>query len=153
MLEDIIIGIIGIVVWQCLTHLLALLSDEDDTVIAIMAYGIWGLLHGVIYLIDSKVRLFHDRRKYNWYVFYGDVTQSTAWLHVSHFAMTPKVAKKYFVRHLQEDDEPISYSIKIVTEGKDFKSPLSPREILTKDDILCKGKEGYSKDFFKKFAE
>ncbi len=152
MLENIIIGIIGIVVWQGLTYLLLLLSDEDDTVLDIMAFGVWGLLHSGFYLVGRKVSLFHSRRKYNWYTFYGDITLPS-FVSTFQFAMTPKVAKKYFVRHLQENDEPMSYSIKIATKGKDFKSSPIPSEILTKDDIICKGKNGFSKDFFKKFAE
>lgn len=138
-----VVAVLAIIAWQLVVTIMCFITDEDEMRTAI---GFWLLPIALIYKCVSLM----VSRRYNLYQFFGVVEGRVAdydgWYH--NFYMTPKTARVY------GKDEPIkeNYSIRLLQEGKEFKSAPYKREILT-DKELEQGFDGCSVDWLKKFLD
>jgi hypothetical protein len=133
--------------------------DDDQEKVGIFAFGVWIPVCYLIQFVYSKINLLLHR-KYNCYQLFGEIKTDRNFIHswVTNVYMTKEVANKYFIRHFEKDTEVnLSYSIRLLREGKDFKSTPYKSEILTADKIENGGKSfnglAVTSDFLKKFRE
>lgn len=91
-------------------------------------------------------------QRYNLYQFFGVVegqfTYLNDWCH--NFYMTPKTASKFARLYGKDEAVKENYSIRLLREGKEFKSAPYKQESLT-EKKLEQGISGFSADWFKKF--
>lgn len=116
-LNYIIAGIIGIVVYQIICMLVYIFTNENDNVMSIMGmlvpFAIWNyLIRPIIY----KIVLTYYRKNYNCYRFCYTKTDGTKDKTLGSFYANTKNIKDF---SQNENDE---YYIELVRNGKDFKS-------------------------------
>lgn len=153
MTKEIIFAMLaGIILWQFIITILCQFNLSEDALLGI-AICFWVVPIKVINRILSKITLAASRR-YNCYLFYGDVSKSKldnkADCAYTNFYMTPKAAAEF--KQVSRDAAPESWSIRILREGKEFKSAPHKTDILTIQDI-AKGKNGYTPEFLSKFLK
>ena len=150
-MNTLVIVLLSILAWQLVVAIVCFVTDENETIVMRTAIGFWLLPIALVDIVYKYVSLMVSRR-YNLYQFFGVVEGRVAdydgWYH--NFYMTPKTASKF--ARVYGKDEPIkeNYSIRLLQEGKEFKSAPYKREILT-DKKLEQGFGGYSADWLKKF--
>lgn len=152
-MNTLVIVLLSILAWQLVVAIVCLITNEDETITMRTAIGFWLLPIALISIVYKYVVLMISRR-YNLYQFFGVVEGQTTpyggWC--QNFYMTPKTASKF--ARLYEKDETVkeNYSIRLLREGKEFKSAPYKQEILT-DKKLEQGFGGYSADWLKKFLD
>ena len=147
-------AIITICVWQLLCIIVAIITDDDQEKVGVFAFGLWIPVCFFIAFVVKKVKLWQSR-KYNYYQLYGNLSSKNSSLNgwLCNKYMTKAVADKYFIRQFGKDEEVTeSYSIRLLREGKDFKSVPHKSDTLTAD-IIEAGEPGLSVDLFKKFRQ
>lgn len=147
------IVLLSILAWQLVITLVCFITDEDETIVMRTAIGFWLLPIALVDIVYKYVSLMVSRR-YNLYQFFGVVegqfTYLNGWCH--NFYMTPKTASKFARLYGKDEDVKENYSIRLLREGKEFKSAPYKREILT-DKELEHGFDGCSADWLKKFLD
>ena len=152
-MSTLVIVLLSILAWQLVVAIVCFVTDENETIVMRTAIGFWLLPITLVSIVYKYISLMISRR-YNLYQFFGVVEGRTnaynGWYH--NFYMTPKTASKF--ARLYKKDETIkeNYSIRLLREGKEFKSAPYKREILT-DKKLEQGFDGYSADWLKKFLD
>ena len=152
-MNTLVIVLLSILAWQLVVAIVCFVTNENETITMRTAIGFWLLPIALVKIVYKYISLMISRR-YNLYQFFGVVEGQTntynGWCH--NFYMTPKTASKF--ARLYKKDETIkeNYSIRLLREGKEFKSTPYKREILT-DKKLEQGFDGYSADWLKKFLD
>lgn len=148
-----VVAVLAIIAWQLVVTIVCFVTDEDEDIVMRMAIGFWLLPIALVSIVYKYVALMVGRR-YNLYQLFGVVEgQSTylnGWCH--NFYMTPKTASKFARLYGKDEDVKENYSIRLLREGKEFKSAPYKQEILT-DQKLEQGFSGYSADWLKKFLD
>lgn len=113
----IIAGVVGIVIYQIICMLVYIFTNENDNVMSIMGmlvpFTTWNyLIHPIVY----KVVLAHYRKNYNCYRFCYTKTDGTKDKTIGTFYATTKDIKNF------SQNENDKYYIELVRSGKDFKS-------------------------------
>lgn len=148
-----VVAILAIIAWQLVVTIVCFITDEDEDIVMRMAIGFWLLPIALVSIVYKYVALMVGRR-YNLYQFFGVVegqfTYLNGWCH--NFYMTPKTASKFARLYGKDEDVKENYSIRLLREGKEFKSAPYKQEILT-DQKLEQGFSGYSADWLKKFLD
>ena len=144
---------LGMLIWQFLVFMVLVISGEDEDAILYSAIGVFGLVCICLRPIVKKVSML-IARKYNLYQFYGKVSESKldtkADKIITSFFMTAKTASQFAPiekgGELKQD-----YCVRLIREGKEFKSTPDKSDILTQEKINngC-GDHGLSKDFLAK---
>lgn len=116
-LNYIIAGLIGIIIYQIICMIVYIATNENDTVMSIMGilipFAVWNyLMRPVI----CKIVLTYYRKNYNCYRFCYTKLDGTKDKSLGTFYAHAKIVK-YFSQN--ENDE---YYIELVRSGKDFKS-------------------------------
>lgn len=116
-LNYIIAGFIGIVIYQIICMFVYIFTNENDNVMAIMGmlipFAIWNyLIHPIIY----KVALAHYRKNYNCYRFCYTKKDGTKDKTLGTFYANAK-----YIKDLSQNESD-KYYIELVRSGKDFKS-------------------------------
>lgn len=148
--------VITIICWQLICVITDIVTDDDHEKVGLFAFGIWVPVCILIGNIAEKIRL-ASSRKYNFYQLFGNIRNKNnsmgGW--ITNVFMTKEVADKYFIRQFGKDDEVTqSYSIRLLREGKEFKSVPYKSDILTANMIEDEnGTDGMSFSFLKKFRE
>ena len=140
-LNYIIAGLIGIVIYQLICMVVYIITSEDDNIMATMGmlipFAIWNyLIRPVIY----KVVLTYYRKNYNCYRFCYTKADGTKDKYLSTFYASIKNIKDF------SQNENDKYYIELIKNGKDFKS------VPYKGDVY-KGQEsfqGWNMNLFKK---
>ena len=147
---------LGMLIWQFLVFMVLIISGEDEDAILYSAIGVFGLVCICLRPIVKKVSLL-IARKYNLYQFYGKVSESKmdskADKFIKSFFMTAKTASQF--APIEKGGEiKQDYSVRLLKEGKEFKSAPYKGDILTQEKIDngC-GDHGFSKDFLAKFKK
>lgn len=140
-LNYIIAGIIGIIIYQIICMLVYIFTNEDDNVMSIMGmlipFAIWNyLIRPVIY----KIVLTYYRKNYNGYRFCYTRIDGTKDKSINVFYANAKNIKDF---SQNENDE--NY-IELVRSGKDFKSVPYKGEIYKGQDEF----NGWDTSLFKK---
>ena len=152
-MNTLIIVLLSILAWQLVVAIVCFVTNENETIVMRTAIGFWLLPIALVDIVYKCVSLMVGRR-YNLYQFFGVVEgQSTylnGWCH--NFYMTPKTASKFARLYGKDEDIKENYSIRLLREGKEFKSAPYKQEILT-DQKLEQGFSGYSADWLKKFLD
>lgn len=116
-LNYIIAGIVGIVIYQIICMTVYIFTNENDNVMAIMGmlipFVIWNYL---IYPIVYKIVLAYYRKNYNCYRFCYTKKDGTKDRTLDTFYATEKDIKNF------SKNESDKYYIEFVKSGKDFKS-------------------------------
>ena len=116
-LNYIIAGFIGIVIYQVICMLVYIFTNENDNVMAVMGmlipFAIWNYL---IYPIVYKVVLAYYRKNYNCYYFCYSNKDGTKDKTLGTFYAKAKDIKDF------SQNESDKYYIELVRSGKDFKS-------------------------------
>lgn len=150
-MNTLVIVLLSILAWQLVVAVVCLVTNENETITMRTAIGFWLLPIALVDIVCKYVFLATGRR-YNLYQFFGVVEgQSTpynGWCH--NFYMTPKTASKFARLYGKDEAVKENYSIRLLREGKEFKSAPYKQEILT-EKKLEQGFGGYSVDWFKKF--
>lgn len=148
-----VVAVLAIIAWQLVVTVVCFITDEDETITTRMGIGFWLLPITLVHIVYKYVSLMVGRR-YNLYQFFGVVegqfTYLNGWCH--NFYMTPKTASKFARLYGKDEDVKENYSIRLLREGKEFKSAPYKQEILT-DQKLEQGFSGYSADWLKKFLD
>ena len=145
---------LGMLIWQFLVFIVLVISGEDEDAILYSAIGVFGLVCICLRQIMKKVSPL-IARKYNLYQFYGKVSESTmdskADKLIESFFMTPKTASQFAPiekgGELKQD-----YCVRLLKEGKEFKSAPYKNDILTQEEI-DNGSRGFTKEFLAKFKK
>jgi hypothetical protein len=111
--------LITLAVWQVLIWICYLITDDEAKTIT-MACFLWIPLAYSLRFAYAKIQLIKSK-KYNLYQFYGEEGR---WL--ENFYLTPKTAELF----RQTDIPNQAYTIKLLREGKNFKSPIEKRRVL-----------------------
>lgn len=150
MINIILTIIITVLVYQCALMIIYFATGESEDKAFYFGAIVPALLLGVASAIYRKIRLKNAQRKYNCYQFYGEVSKKDkacfAW--ITNYYMTPEVASQF--RQVGKDEEPVDYCIKLLREGKEFKSTPQKSDIVTAE-MVENGFPGMSADFLKKF--
>lgn len=145
--------LLGFLACYVLASLLFFLYDEYDVEAMRTAIGFWLLPIALVSIVYKYVVLMISRR-YNLYQFFGVVEGQTTpyggWC--QNFYMTPKTVSKFARLYGKDEAVKENYSIRLLREGKEFKSAPYKQEILT-DKKLEQGFGGYSADWLKKFLD
>lgn len=148
-----VVAVLAIIAWQLVVTVVYFITDEDETISMQMGIGFWLLPIALVHIVYKYVSLMVSRR-YNLYQFFGVVegqfTYLNGWRH--NFYMTPKTASKFARVYGKDEDVKENYSIRLLREGKEFKSAPYKQDILT-DQKLEQGFSGYSADWLKKFLD
>ena len=144
MLTIIITAIVSIAIWQLATWIFYLVTEHEEKTIT-FACCLWTPLALALHWAYNKILLLQSR-KYNIYQFFGKDKQ---WVY--NFYITPKDAEKF--KQCPKDEEPAEeYCIRLLREGKEFKSSVYKREILTIDkDGLVRSQAGFEHKYFEKY--
>ena len=147
-------AVIAICAWQLVCVIVDIITDDNQEKVGLFAFGLWIPVCFFVAFIVKKFKLWRSR-KYNCYQLYGNITSKNnsfnGWL--TNKYMTKAVADKYFIRQFGKDDEVTeSYSLRLLREGKDFKSMPHKSDILTADTIEA-GEPGLDAEFLKKFRQ
>lgn len=115
MLTNILMVLIGMAIWQLLVFILTLKGDLDSNSDAILCFccGIPFILSIIPYAIIESVRRSYIKANYNGYRFYPISSRGELFYTLY---MKPKTAQKF------NFNEGKKYYIKLVSEGKDWKS-------------------------------
>ena len=152
-MNTLVIVLLSILAWQLVVAIVCFASDENETITMHTAIGFWLLPIALIDIIYGYISLM-VRRRYNLYQFFGIVddkpTPYYGWC--QNFYMTPKTASKFARLYGKNEVVKENYSIRLLREGKEFKSAPYKQEILT-EKKLKQGLRGYSADWFKKFLD
>lgn len=143
--------ILTIVAWQLICLIVDLITDDNFEKVGVFAFGIWIPVCFFVAFIIRKAKLWMSR-KYNYYQLFGNLSGSNSrggWL--TNVYMTKAVADKYFIRQFEKDEEiTSSYSIRLLREGKYFKSAPNKSDILTAEKIE-NGMQAFDAAFFERF--
>ena len=133
-----LLGILyGILIWQFVVFVCVAIWDSDDKTIYISAcipFIIWWL---IVKKIVSPIYIKYIKLHYNGYRFYHN---KDCGLNIIY--MTSKTASKF------NQDETKEYYVKLVSEGKDWKSIPVSREIYKKGIV-----RGMTKEYFNNFLK
>lgn len=133
-----LLGILyGILIWQVVVFVCIAIWDSDDKTIYISAcipFIIWWL---IVKKIVSPIYIKYIKLHYNGYRFYHN---KDCGLNIIY--MTSKTASKF------NQDETKEYYVKLVSEGKDWKSIPVSREIYKKGIV-----RGMTKEHFDNFLK
>ena len=147
-MNTLVIVLLSILAWQLVVAIVCFVTNENETIVMRTAIGFWLLPIALVEIVYKYVSLMVSRR-YNLYQFFG-VVEGHGWCH--NFYMTPKTASKFARLYGKDEDVKENYSIRLLREGKEFKSAPYKQEILT-DKKLEQGFGGYSADWLKKFLD
>lgn len=152
-MNTLVIALLSILAWQLVVAIVCFVTNENETIVMRTAIGFWLLPIALVDIVYKCVSLMVGRR-YNLYQFFGVVEGRTnaydGWCH--NFYMTPKTASKFARLYGKDETVKENYSIRLLREGKEFKSAPYKQEILT-DKKLEQGFGGYSADWLKKFLD
>lgn len=142
MLNYIIAGFIGIVIYQIICMLVYIFTNENDNVMTIMGmlipFLVWSyLVQPIIY----KIVLAYYRKNYNCYCFCYTKTDGTKDKTLGTFYANTKNIKDF------SQNESDKYYIELVRNGKDFKSVPYNGEIYKGQDEF----NGWDTSLFKKY--
>ena len=140
-LNYIIAGIIGIIIYQIICMLVYIFTNEDDNVMSIMGmlipFAIWNyLIRPVIY----KIVLTYYRKNYNGYRFCYTKTDGTKDEFLGTFYSNMKNIKDF------SQNENDKYYIELIRNGKDFKSGPYKGDIYKRQEYF----KGWEMKLFKK---
>lgn len=140
----IITAIVSIAIWQLATWIFYLVTEHEEHTINFTCC-IWAPVALALHWGYNKVLLWRSR-KYNCYQFFG---KNAEWVH--NFYITPKDAEKF--KQCPKDEEPTEeYCIRLLREGKEFKSPIWKRDILTVDENgIVNTHVGFEQKYFEKY--
>ena len=145
---------LGMLIWQFLVFMVLVISGEDEEKTLYSAIGVFGLVCICLRPIIEKVSLL-AARKYNLYQFYGKISESKmdtkADKFLKSFFMTAKTASQFDPIE-KGGDLNRDYCVRLLREGKEYKSTPHKGDILTQEKI-DQGYDGYSKDFLAKFKK
>ena len=136
--------IIGIIFWQFIILLVDVITNENEVIIVQTACCIFIPFIALFGLIWKYLKLCNSR-KYNLYQFFGEIGDSdySGWLY--NYYMTPKTALKFERLFYKDEKVTEDYSIRLLREGKEFKSAPHKNEIITIKDL-----NRFSTKFFQK---
>ena len=139
--------VIGILTWQAVATIVYFVTGENEEKCAAYGCGLFILILSLVQVLVNKIQL-HNSRKYNLYQFFGshETGNLSGW--VGNYYMTEKDAKRFNL--LDRDATPEPYSVRLLREGREFKSVPNCWDILTTKKIengIC----GMTKDFIAKF--
>lgn len=142
--------LIGIIIWQFIVVILCQFSLSEDTLLGI-AICFWLLPLKCTQRLYRKISLLLARR-YNCYQFYGDVSkskmESKADMWIANYYLTTRDAAEF--KQVSAGAAPESYTIRLLREGKSFKSPPHKSEIFNFKK-MSEGFDGYTPNFFSLF--
>lgn len=139
--------IIGIFLWQTVTMLVCVITGEKEDIFIPVSFGAWSIFFCIIGHIYRSIRLACLRR-YNYYEIYGKPKEGLSNPHnwyIDSVFMTPKTAKKF--RNVNKYG--CDYAIKLVREGKNFKSCPDRSKTVKDGDTF----PAMSREMFEKFLE
>lgn len=152
-MNTLVIVLLSILAWQLVVAIVCLVTNEDETITMRTAIGFWLLPIALVSIVYKYVVLMISRR-YNLYQFFGVVKGQTTpyggWC--QNFYMTPKTASKFARLYGKDETIKENYSIRLLREGKEFKSAPYKQEILTEKD-LKNGTSGFTKKYLEKFLD
>lgn len=129
--------IITILVYQLINLIVVIISNENTTALMYSACGFPTLVCQCVSWIYRKARLMYARRKYNAYQFFSSKSQIDNLGWCGTFYMTPKFAERF--RQTPSDFIPSEdYTIRLVREGKQFRSAPYKSDILTEKHLEAK---------------
>lgn len=127
--------ILGIIFWQFIILLVNVITNENETIVIRTACCILIPFIALFDLIWKYLKLWNSR-KYNLYQFFGKIDGSNyyeGWLF--NYYMTPKTALKFERLFYKDEKVTKDYSIRLLQEGKEFKSAPFRNEIITIKDL------------------
>lgn len=148
-MNTLLIAALSILFWQLVVTLVYVISDENEEITMRTAIGFWLLPIMLFSFIYRKTRLMLSR-KYNLYQFFSIIDGSPYNGWVNNYYMTPKTASKFARVYNKDEEVKENYSIRLLKEGKEFKSVLYRQEILTWEDIE-NGTSSFPKNYLAKF--
>lgn len=136
--------ILGIILWQFIIALVDVLTNENETIVIRTACCILIPFIALFDLVWKHLKLWNSR-KYDLYQFFGkvDATPYGGW--INNYYMTPKTALKFERLFYKDEKVTKDYSIRLLREGKEFKSAPFKNEIITIKDL-----NKFSVKFFQK---
>lgn len=134
--------IITILVVQFIGTIAFTIWGTDD-ITCIIGCGIWYFVFTFIAWSIRKIKLIYCRR-YNRYQIFANTEEKT-FLHefwVTNIYMTPELANKHF-KVIKKEDEIQSYCLRLLEEGKMFKSAPLRRDIIKTSPEFAEKLEKY----------
>jgi hypothetical protein len=125
--------LITLAVWQLLIWIYYLITNNEDKTIT-MACFLWVPLALFLQFAYAKIQLIKSR-KYNLYQLYG---KEGRW--IGDFYLTPKTAELFKQTNIPNQE----YTIRLLKEGKNFKSPIEKRMVLFVKDHTVISPLGYT---------
>lgn len=122
-------AILGIIFWQFVILLVDILTNENETIVMRTSCCLLLSFVALFELVWKYLKLWSSR-KYDLYQFFGKVDGSPyrGWLY--NYYMTPKTALKFERLFYKDEEVTKDYSIRLLREGKEFKSAPFKNEIL-----------------------
>lgn len=137
--------ILTLLAWQLATWIFYLATEHEENTI-IFACFLWTPIALLIRFIAKRISLRHYR-KYNCYQFFA---KDKKWIY--NFYLTSKDAEAF--RQCPKDEEPTEeYCIRLLREGKEFKSTPCKSDILTLTENGVKSPRGFSTEYLNKFLK
>lgn len=125
--------ILGIILWQFIIVLVNVLTNENEIIVMRTACCVLIPFIALFDLVWKHLKLWNSR-KYDLYQFFGKVDIGyNGWLY--NYYMTPKTALKFERLFYKDEKVTKDYSIRLLQEGKEFKSAPFKNEIITIKDL------------------
>lgn len=150
-MNTLVIVLLSILAWQLVVAVVCFVSNENETITMRTAIGFWLLPIMIIDFMYKKIHLAISR-KYNCYQFFSVIGDSPYSGWVNNYYMTPKTASKFARLYGKDEEVKENYSIRLLREGKEFKSAPYKQEILTEKDLV-NGTSSFTKKYFEKFLD
>ena len=137
--------ILTLLAWQLATWIFYLVTEHEENTIIFSCF-LWTPIALLIRFIVRRIALWRCR-KYNCYQFFG---KDKKWIY--NFYLTSKDAEAF--RQCPRDKEPTEeYCIRLLREGKEFKSTPCKSDILTLIEEGVKSSRGFNKEYLNKFLK
>ena len=137
--------ILTLLAWQLATWIFYLVTDHEENTI-IFACFLWTPIALLARFVVRRIALWRCR-KYNCYQFFG---KDAKWIY--NFYLTAKDAEK-FKQHSKFEDPNKEYYIRLLREGKEFKSTPCKSDILTLTENGVKSPRGFDTEYLNKFLK
>ena len=122
-----------LIMWQLSNWISYLITKDEDKTITVACF-LWLPLIYFLQFVYKKIQLIKSR-KYNLYQFYG---KEGRW--IGDFYLTPKTAELFRQTNIPSQE----YTIRLLKEGKNFKSPIEKRMALFVKDHTVISLLGYT---------
>lgn len=150
-MNTLVIVLLSILAWQLVVTVVCVLSNENEEITMRTAIGFWLLPIMIFDFMYKKIHLVISR-KYNCYQFFSVIGDNPFNGWVNNYYMTPKTASKFARLYGKDEEVKENYSIRLLREGKEFKSAPYKQEILTEENLI-NGKTGLPKEYLQKFLK